>query len=340
LSLQSVDDSVNPRPSLGWLVCEDVAEDLPRVEASMRAAIRCGDPFVEMLASYLADAGGKRLRPALTLLAAQFGEASRRDVVPVAAAVELLHIATLHHDDVVDQARTRRGRESANALWGNRASTFAGTYLFARATELFAEANADVGGTVSRAVAELWQGETSQITGAYRLDLDEVAYLTIAVQKTATLYELPCWLGARVSAVPAEHAAALAEFGHNLGVAFQLVDDILDVVSDERQLGKPTGSDLREGVYTLPVIYALRGDERWSGRMRSLLGRSPTSDPEIAEIVAILHASGSISLALDRCRSYAERARAALSALPPCSARDSLDLLAVFVLEQAGEICD
>lgn len=327
------------RPGARWLVCEDVADDLERVETCMRAAIHCADTFVEMLASYLVDAGGKRLRPALTLLAAQFGDPVRDDVVRIAAAVELLHIATLHHDDVADRATVRRGRASANQRWGNRASTFAGTYLFARATELFGGASAEVGRTVSRAVAELWEGETSQITGAYRLDLDEVAYLTIVMQKTATLYELPCRLGALIGTVPADHAAALVEFGRSLGVAFQLIDDVLDVVSDEQRLGKLTGSDLREGVYTLPVIYALSGGEPRSGRLRALLGHAPTSDREMDEIVDILHASGSISLALERSRHHGDRARAALAMLPPCTARDSLDLLADFVVEQAAEHC-
>jgi heptaprenyl diphosphate synthase len=319
-----------------WLECRDVLADLAAVEAGLLAAVPGADPFVHEIGTHLIRGGGKRLRPALTLLAVRCGTAAPAERISVSVAMELLHVATLYHDDVVDEASARRGVPSVNARWGNRAATFAGTYLFALATERFAAAGDAVNQSVSAAVARLWEGQTRERDSVYRLDLEEQDYFEIIERKTATLYQLPCRVGALLGRAPPAAAAALETFGRCLGLAFQLVDDVRDIVADTHTLGKPPGSDLCEGVYTLPAIATLRSDGEDGRRLRALLGHWSATPSELVDALDVLRSNGSVPRTLATARELVTQAQAALGALPAGPARTSLRRLADFVIDQAG----
>lgn len=296
-----------------------------------------GEAEVRRVCRHLIEAGGKRLRPLLLLLAARSGQQASAHTIVSAAAVELLHLATLYHDDVVDQAATRRGVVSVNARWGNQTAAFAGGFLFARAAELFAEAGDEANRMAAAAVAELWHGQMAELEGVYNLDLDAPRFLEVVGQKTGSLYELPCRLGAHLSQAPPALCAALAEYGRSLGVAFQLVDDVLDIAADATTLGKEPGSDLREGVYTLPVIYTLRQTNPDSQRLRTLLLSAEFDEAEVASVRHLLLENGSLRRSLDTAREFMERAERAVAELPDDATRDALTELARSVLRRADQ---
>ena len=224
-------------------------------------------PVVRRVSLHLINAGGKRLRPALVLLSGKAVGADTGAVTRLAVAMEMLHVATLYHDDVIDGAMTRRGLPSSNALWGDRVSAMAGTYLIAGAMDILAAHGDEVLTLVNLAVNQVWHGEMRELEGVYSPDRTEAAYMEIISNKTAAFYQLPCCLGVLGAGGDARQVAALREYGQFTGMAFQLVDDLLDLLSSDEAIGKPAGSDMKAGVYTLPVIRTLQS----SGRLEALL---------------------------------------------------------------------
>ncbi len=289
---------------------DPLADDLERVDEALRGAVRSDDRLLAEVAGHLVGAGGKRLRPALTLGAAYaVGGAgpAAPEVVTGAVSVELVHLGSLYHDDVIDEAQTRRGVPSVNARWSNIVAILAGDFLLARASDLAASLGADVAGLLARTIGELCRGQVQELHHLFDADRPEGAYLSAIAGKTAALFATSCRIGGMVSGLDAPGLDALDRFGHHLGMCFQIVDDILDVTASTDDLGKPAGNDLLEGVYTLPVIYAV--DRR--PELRDLLG-SRLDDPGLARALEAVRAGGAIDDATGVARDHATKAVEAL----------------------------
>lgn len=321
---------------MSWLKCARVKEDLELVETALADSLRCGDPFVLEVCTYLIESGGKRLRPTLVLLAGQFGNQYDPCLLSTAVAIELMHLATLYHDDIIDEAITRRGFPSANAVWGDLISTFAGDYLFARSTELFAAAGHAVNRMASEAITRMWKGQMQETESAYNLDLNEDSYLHTIDMKTATLFELSCRIGALVSDVCPVQGSMLIEYGRSLGVAFQLTDDVMDIVADEIPLKKSPGTDLKEGIYTLPVIYTLGLEDSGADRLWAILTQTELGQEEIDEALTILRRNRSLPHTLDIAMDFIQRAKGQIAQLPAGSAKESLYHLIDFIIDRPG----
>ncbi len=309
--------------------------DLVRIDldACNRAIVARMDSPVSLiprLAAHLVAAGGKRLRPLLTLACARLcgypGPAGGLRHVNLAACVEFIHTATLLHDDVVDESRLRRGLASANAVFGNKASVLVGDFLFARAFQLMVEdGSLRVLAILSQAAATIAEGEVLQLATQNDLATDEARYLDVIRGKTAALFAAACQVGAVVAARPAAEEAALAEFGMNLGIAFQLVDDALDYAADQMLLGKTVGDDFREGKVTLPVLLAhAAGDATEQAFWRRTIEVSEQTDADLETALALMARHGTIATTLDRAAGYAATAQAALDSFPETDLRRAL----------------
>jgi len=291
---------------LPWL-----ADDLVRVEEALRGAVRTGDPFLTDVASHLIGAGGKRIRPALALCAGYAAVADGPvpdDVVTGAVAVELVHLGSLYHDDVIDEAATRRGVESVNHRWSNIVAILAGDFLLARASALAASLGVEVAGILAATIGELCQGQVLELQRLYDVNRDEAAYFGSIDGKTASLMASACRIGAIVSGLDRPAIEALTAFGRHVGMVFQIVDDVLDLTASDEELGKPSGLDLAEGIYTLPVIYALRS----SPELRGLLGQ-PLDPDGVAQGRALTCADGAVGNALAVAEEHAAQAALALA---------------------------
>jgi heptaprenyl diphosphate synthase len=291
---------------LAALGLEPLATDLERVETELAAAVRSEDPFLGEVAAHLVKAGGKRLRPALTLCtwyaANGVGPASDAAITG-AVAVELVHLGSLYHDDVIDEAETRRGVPSVNARWSNIVAILAGDYLLARASELAASLGAPVAALLAETIGELCRGQVLELQHLFDVDRSEEIYFSAIGGKTAALFATACRIGGMVAEVEGPTLDALTEFGRHLGVCFQIVDDVLDVTGSDASLGKPAGNDLMEGVYTLPVILALSR----TPALRELLGRK-LDDDQVEEARRLATSDGAVDAALGAARDEAARA--------------------------------
>jgi heptaprenyl diphosphate synthase len=334
-------DSVSPAPSWAELRAPDpeleerVRGRLAQVEAALSGAAGSEIPLVSEAARYLLAAGGKRFRPLLVMLAANFGDPDDDRLVPGGVAIELTHLATLHHDDVIDEAETRRGIPSANARWDNTVAILTGDFLFARASEISAGLGGEVTRLLAVTIATVCEGQILEVQAAGRVDADERAYLDIIRRKTASLIATSCRLGGMLSGATPDVVEGLDRFGRVLGVAFQLSDDIMDLTADRSTLGKEPGADLREGVYTLPVIYALRESSR-RDRLRALLEAGPPQDDRLAGVLEIVRSDGSLDLARAAVSEEVARAVAQAEQLPGGIARDALIHLARFIAARCG----
>ena len=288
-----------------------LAGDLVRVEERLEAAVRVEDRFLGDVAGHLLGAGGKRLRPALTLSAGYAGGGSQpasEAVVTGGAAVELVHLGSLYHDDVIDEAETRRGVPSVNARWSNIVAILAGDYLLAQASVLAASLGADVAGLLAATIGELCRGQVLELQHLFDIERSQESYLSAIEGKTASLTATSCRIGGMVSVVSADSLDALTQFGHHLGMCYQVVDDVLDVTATEAILGKPTGNDVHEGVYTLPVIYALDA----SPELRSMLGRK-LEWPEVKLAVDLIATPDIVEASMAVARTHATKASEALA---------------------------
>jgi octaprenyl-diphosphate synthase len=282
--------------------------------------------LIPQLAAHIVAAGGKRLRPLLTLAAARLcGYAGERHV-KLAACVEFIHTATLLHDDVVDESLLRRGLASANAVFGNQASVLVGDFLFARAFQLMVEdGSLVVLGILSRAAATIAEGEVLQLVTQNDLTTPEARYLEVIKGKTAALFAAACEVGAVVADRPRNEAAALAEFGMNLGIAFQLVDDALDYAADQSVLGKTIGDDFREGKVTLPVLMAYQaGDTADRDFWHRTIEASQQNEADLDRALHLMEHCGAIRATLERAHGFAAAAKAALAPFPDSTLRRTL----------------
>jgi heptaprenyl diphosphate synthase len=305
---------------------------LDEVEEALQKAVRSDFDFLTESASYLISAGGKRFRPMLVLLAGYFGDPSDPRLVPGAVAIELTHLATLYHDDVIDEADSRRGTPSANTRWDNTVAILTGDYLFARASEISSELGTDVSRLLARTIATVCDGQIREVGAAGRIDQSEQSYMETIRRKTAALIATSCRLGGMLSEAAPEHVDVLERFGEALGMGFQLSDDIMDVTSSEGELGKEPGVDLKEGVYTLPVIHALEGNEE----LRGLLTAGPPDGKRLERALDIVSGDGNLSRAREAVVDAVSRATSLAGKLPDGPARTALVHLAEFIAIRCG----
>ncbi len=300
-----------------------------RVEAALFAAIASEDELMAQMGGHLIEAGGKRQRPLFTVAsaaaaastAAEVEAAVTEDVVLGGVAVELVQVGSLYHDDVIDEAATRRGADSVNARWGNLKAILAGDFLLAKASEIAAGLGTEVAGLLAATIGRLCEGEVRELRTAYDPDRTEDAYLAAIDGKTAALFATACRVGGIVGGLPRADIDRLTEFGRRYGMAFQVVDDVLDVVATDEQLGKPAGHDIAEGIYNLPVLRALATD---GGELRQLLG-GPVHGADLEAAVALVRASDGVEQSIGVARGYVTQA---VEVLAPFGERPATTALA------------
>jgi len=308
---------------------------LDLVERALERAVVADYDLMTEAAGYLLSSGGKRFRPMLVLLAGCFGEPSDPRIVSGAVAIELTHVATLYHDDVIDEAEYRRGRPSVNANWDNSVAILSGDYLFARASEISADLGTEVTRLLARTIATVCDGQVREVSMAGRLDQDQRSYMETIRRKTASLIATSCRLGAMLSGAPADRVELLDGYGEALGMGFQLSDDIMDVVSTDTVLGKEPGVDIKEGVYTLPVLHALaEGTDR--EELAGILRPGPPDGERLHRALAIVRSDGSLAHARAAVTDEVRKARALARKLPPGTPREAMLHLAEFLAVRCG----
>jgi len=329
-----------PTPILEQVLKERVAalvgEALRTVEVEIRRQLDSSVALIQEMGGYIAGAGGKRLRPMLLLLAARLAGYRGPRSVRLACVVELLHTATLIHDDVVDQAPLRRGRPSANAQWGDDASVLVGDHLYSKSFAMLVRDNdRGVMETLARATVSMTEAEVFQLERKRSGVTTEADYLRIITQKTASFISACCRIGALLGGIPAAQVEALTRYGLDVGVAFQISDDSLDFIADQDRLGKAIGSDLREGKLTLPLIAMLDRAPQWDAeRVRGLLKRRALAPAEIEDIRRLVLKHDGVEYARERACAYAQAAKADLETFPPSDEREILALIADFVVDR------
>ena len=293
-----------------------IQADLEAFEPALAASVVSETPLITDVGEHLVSSGGKRLRPALFLLAARGGTAfDRARAMPIAVALELIHTASLVHDDVIDEADTRRGAETTNAKWGNQVAILSGDYLFARAFKLVAEEGYDSSVYVKLAqlVCTLSEGEILQDHTVYQVPASEHAYYERIRKKTADFLEICCELGGAIGGMSAEDTQGMALYGHAIGMAFQITDDLLDYRQTSEHIGKPAGRDLAQGFVTLPVIRALEVlDNERRTELTSLITNPKMTDDEVARALEIVRMTDGLDYAQEQADAYLARAEAAL----------------------------
>jgi octaprenyl-diphosphate synthase len=329
----AVQAKVTPQDRLGALLAEDMAA----VNALIRERMASEHaPRIPEVTAHLVEAGGKRLRPLLTLAAARMLGYAGADHVKLAATVEFIHTATLLHDDVVDESQRRRGRPTANLLWDNKSSVLVGDYLFSRSFQLMVETgDLRVLDILANASATIAEGEVLQLTAAQDLRTDEGIYLKVVRGKTAALFAAATEVGGIIAGAPEAVVRALRDYGDALGIAFQIADDILDYGGSDAVIGKNTGDDFRERKLTLPVIKAVaKADAEERAFWERVIEKGDQKDGDLARALAILRRHDSIAASRDEALAWSARAKAALVNLPVHALRDTLSELADFVVRR------
>ena len=314
-----------------------VESDLQLVNATIVDKMQSPVVLIPQLAGHIVAAGGKRLRPVLTLASARLCGYEGDRHISLAACVEFIHTATLLHDDVVDDSDLRRGLKTANAVWGNKASVLVGDFLFSRSFQLMvADGSLKVLKILSDASAEIAEGEVGQLLTANNTGTSEDAYMEVIRAKTAVLFAAAAEVGAVVAERPAEEEEALRDYGMNLGIAFQLVDDVLDYSAEEAALGKAVGDDFREGKVTLPVVLAYeRGSEEEKVFWRRCIEELEQRDDDLQTAMALMTKHGSIDESMEKAQAFAAAARKALDIFPDRPEKEALSLLADFAVQRA-----
>ncbi len=310
--------------------------DLANVETQLHHQLRSIEPILEETALHLLQAGGKRLRPVFVLLSGTFGNYDRDKLIRAAVALELIHMATLVHDDVVDNADTRRGHPTVKANYGNRLAMYTGDFIFAQALSVLSEIpNVDMHIKLSRAIERMSVGEIEQIHDLFNFDQSMRKYLVRNRRKTALLIEMSCMLGGAVSGAIPSYLNALMRFGYHAGMAFQITDDILDFTASEEKLGKPVGSDFRQGNITAPTLFALR-DEQFGTELRELITVTRTDDEWMVSdgterALALIKSSKGLICAQEMADRYLRKANDALLLLPATEERETLLAMSRFI---------
>jgi heptaprenyl diphosphate synthase len=302
----------------------------------LRVAVKSDHSLLADSSRHLAEAGGKRFRPMLVLLASEFGDPAAPGVVPAAVVVELTHLATLYHDDVMDEAVMRRGEASANSRWDNTVAILTGDYLFARASDILADLGPEAVRIQARTFARLVQGQIEETTGPVEGADALEHYLNVVAGKTGSLIAASGHLGALLAGADPEVVSTLTSVCEKIGIAFQLSDDILDVASESDESGKTPGTDLREGVHTLPVLHVLRSTDPSDAHLRELLVSDLSDDARHAEALALLRAHPAMDRARADLRQWVDEAHAELATLPDQRARTAFMALCDYVLTRTS----
>ena len=313
----------------------EIRSRLDEVEASLEKAVRADSDLLAETSQYLLAAGGKRFRPMLVLVSGYFGDPTDPRLIPGSVSIELVHLATLYHDDVIDEADSRRGMPSVNSRWDNTVAILTGDYLFARASEISTDLGTDVCALLARTIATLCDGQIREVEAAGDVDQREGAYMEIIRRKTGALIATSCRLGGMLSGTGAEHLDVLEEFGEALGLAFQLSDDIMDITATQLELGKEPGVDMKEGVYTLPVLHALGSGDR-SEELKTLLSGGPPDGERLDRALEIVRTNASLTHARAAVAAEVDRAQALARRLPEGPAQTALVQLAGFLGARCG----
>ena len=314
-----------------------VSEDLKAVNALILKRMQSPVTLIPQVAGHIIAAGGKRLRPMLTLATARLCGYTGERHIALAACVEFIHTATLLHDDVVDESDLRRGLDTANAVWGNKPSVLVGDFLFSRAFQLMVEdGSLEVLKILSNASAVIAEGEVRQLITSNNTATSEEDYLEVIRSKTAALFAAACRIGAVIADRPLSEAEALGRYGRSLGIAFQLVDDVLDYQARQAELGKTVGDDFREGKITLPVVLAYqRANDDEKAFWRRCLEDLEQNDDDLGRAIALMERDGTLDDSLEQARRYADEARRALSVFPNTAERQALAEVVDFCVERA-----
>jgi octaprenyl-diphosphate synthase len=335
--LDAVLAPATPAPASVERLVRLAATDMAAVDALIRERMDSPVPVIPALAEHLIEAGGKRLRPLLTVAAARVAGAKSEGHLKLAAAVEFIHTATLLHDDVVDGSERRRGKVAAHLIWGAASSVLVGDFLFARAFELMVETGSMAAlGILARASRVIAEGEVMQLTGSHDLNLSEAVYLEIVAAKTAELFAAAAEAGAVAAGVSEREVESLRTYGLKLGLAFQLVDDALDYGGASDALGKDAGDDFREGKVTLPLILAMeRTGAKETAFWTRTVDRREQTEADFKRARELVIGCGAMQSTLGRAQSYAEEAKAALSRFPAGPWRSALNELADFAVSRS-----
>jgi len=319
------------------LACMDA--DLERIESALLASVRTSDAHLTELASHLIVAGGKRLRPVMSVVCARVGFDDHLDVAEQVIlggiSCELVHLGSLYHDDVMDEAATRRGVETVNAKWGNLQAILAGDFLLSRASEIAASLGMEVAGLLARTIGRLCEGQIEELRHTYDPARPEQSYLSSIGGKTASLYATAARIGALVAGHDRSVVELLTRFGETYGMVFQIVDDLLDITATDEQLGKPAGHDMEEGVYTLPVLRTLAGTDGVAAELFQLLG-SPLSPHDRHHALSLVRSNGGVASAASTARDLALEAAALCDDLPPSTATDALRAAPMALLDSVA----
>jgi heptaprenyl diphosphate synthase len=309
---------------------------MAEVEARLRREIDHDDPFIALASRHLADAGGKRFRPLLTLLASELGSGINDDVIAAAAGVELTHLASLYHDDVMDEAVVRRGTPSANAAYGNSIAILVGDLLFGTASSIIADLGAEAVKIQAQTFVRLCSGQIRDARQPGPGEDPVAYYLRVLEDKTGVLIATAARYGAMFAGCPDDIVATMREYGERLGMAFQLADDLIDIASDPQESGKTPGTDLREGKATLPVLYARASTDPADARLQELLAADLRHEDLLAETLELLRRHPAMARAGERTQAVAQQARDALAPLPDSEAKTALMALATSVVTRVG----
>ena len=310
-----------------------VKNDLVQLEKEMISVVHSPVELITDIGVHLVEAGGKRLRPALCFLAARCGSIfEKSNVMPLAVAIEMIHMATLVHDDVIDSADTRRGVATANSKWGNQLSILSGDYLFAKAFSMVAKNNYDpkVMVILSDIICDLSEGEIIQNKETYKASEDKAEYYDRIAKKTANFIAASCQLGGIVSNLKQDEVDALWEYGYSIGMAFQITDDILDITATSKQIGKPAGNDILQGIVTLPVIHALNVSAD-AEELRTIVSTREMSEAMLARGLEIVHATDAVEYSYQKVKEYLDRARNVLPKSIPEELRETYFYIADFI---------
>lgn len=316
-------------------VTAELGGALQQVEDDLRRVLEEASPLTREIGLYLAEGGGKRVRPMMTLLAGRVFTSELEPVVPIATAAEMIHMATLIHDDVIDGAATRRGRPTINERWGNMVAVLTGDVLLARAlVHLVDRGTPEIVKIMADMIALTCEGEINQNLSLNDVDQSEDDYFDRIEKKTALFFAACCQSGGRMAGATKEQGEALYRFGRHLGMAFQVIDDVLDVTSDAGVVGKPVGNDLASGVLTLPVLYGLQHQTPDGERLRTLLSSPPLSPEQVHEALAIAQRNGALDYAYKVAERFAHMALEELKALPEGRGRTLLEAIVGASLER------
>jgi heptaprenyl diphosphate synthase len=310
---------------------EIVKSDLLLLETELLSVIHSPEKLITDISKHLVEAGGKRLRPALYFMCTKNQVSTMEKIMPMAIAIELIHMATLVHDDVIDNATTRRGKSTANSCWGNHSSVLIGDYLFAKAFSLVAnKASNEMLKVLTDVICSMCEGEINQNRSTFIADQTENDYLKRIEQKTADFIAASCELGGLAVGLSLEETKALREYGYSLGMAFQITDDILDITASSEQIGKPVGNDLRQGIVTLPVIFALEHSAD-RDELREIVQTKNMSEEKIKRGLSIIQDTEAIEYSYKRVSDYLDHARSVIPASITGEHREAFHAVADFV---------